>query len=135
MRIAYFCFITAACAALAGMALGIRMGMAQDFALAPVHAHLNLLGWVTMSLFGLYYRGASQMRGRLAWIAGRRRCARLPANDRRPRDLSVERIARGGAIRRAGSLLTFVSMALFLVVLLKDAVKVSPARSPVQLAA
>jgi len=33
--------------------LGIVMGASGDHTLMPVHAHLNLLGWVTMSLFGL----------------------------------------------------------------------------------
>jgi len=41
---------------LAGMAFGIFMGIKQDFALAPAHAHLNLLGFVTMFLSALYYR-------------------------------------------------------------------------------
>jgi len=39
-----------------GMLLGLYMGPTQDATLAPVHAHLNLLGWATMMLFGLYYR-------------------------------------------------------------------------------
>jgi hypothetical protein len=41
---------------LLGMAFGIFMGITQDFALAPAHAHLNLLGFVTLFLSGLYYR-------------------------------------------------------------------------------
>jgi len=40
----------------AGVSLGIWMGIAHDFALAPVHAHLNLLGWASLALFGLAYR-------------------------------------------------------------------------------
>jgi len=40
----------------AGVALGIFMGVSQDHSMHPVHAHLNLLGWVAMSLFGLFYR-------------------------------------------------------------------------------
>ena len=39
-----------------GVALGIHMGASGDHSLHPVHAHLNLLGWVAMSLFGLFYR-------------------------------------------------------------------------------
>ena len=35
---------------------GMYMGMKQDFMLAPVHAHLNLLGWASLGLFGLAYR-------------------------------------------------------------------------------
>ena len=35
------------------VALGIVMGASGDHSLLAVHAHLNLLGWVSMSLFGL----------------------------------------------------------------------------------
>lgn len=42
--------------ALIGMVLGIWMGMNQDFFYAHVHAHINLIGWATMVLFGLAYR-------------------------------------------------------------------------------
>ena len=41
---------------LIGMLAGIAMGVAQDFMLAPAHAHLNLVGGVLLFLFGLYYR-------------------------------------------------------------------------------
>jgi len=41
---------------LVGMALGIVMGIRQDFTLAPAHAHLNLLGFVALFLAALYYR-------------------------------------------------------------------------------
>ena len=42
--------------ALVGMSLGVWMGANQDFALRPVHAHVNLLGFASMMLFGLFYR-------------------------------------------------------------------------------
>ncbi len=38
-----------------GIILGIVMGIIHDFALTPVHAHINLLGWVSMALFGAIY--------------------------------------------------------------------------------
>ena len=41
---------------LIGMLAGIAMGVAQNFMLAPAHAHLNLVGGVLLFLFGLYYR-------------------------------------------------------------------------------
>jgi hypothetical protein len=41
---------------LIGMLAGIAMGITQNFALAPAHAHLNLVGGVLLFLFGLYYR-------------------------------------------------------------------------------
>lgn len=39
-----------------GMIWGIEMGIRQNFALAPAHAHLNLVGGVLLFVFGLYYR-------------------------------------------------------------------------------
>jgi hypothetical protein len=40
----------------AGMLLGIVMGIRQDFQLAPVHAHVNLVGFAAHSVFGLVYK-------------------------------------------------------------------------------
>ena len=42
--------------ALVGMSLGVWMGANQDFVLRPVHAHINLIGFASMMLFGLFYR-------------------------------------------------------------------------------
>ena len=42
--------------ALLGMSLGVWMGANEDFVLRPVHAHINLLGFASMMLFGLFYR-------------------------------------------------------------------------------
>jgi hypothetical protein len=39
-----------------GMIWGIEMGIRQDFAMAPAHAHFNLVGGVLLFVFGLYYR-------------------------------------------------------------------------------
>ena len=38
-----------------GMVFGIWMSASGDHQLASAHAHLNLVGWVTMGLFGLFY--------------------------------------------------------------------------------
>jgi hypothetical protein len=46
----------AALYALAGMALGIHMASSHDHSQMPTHAHLILLGWVSMALYGLFYR-------------------------------------------------------------------------------
>ena len=37
--------------ALVAMFLGITMGIREDFTQAPTHAHLNLVGWVSMALY------------------------------------------------------------------------------------
>ena len=41
---------------LVGMAWGIQMSISQDFTLAPAHAHNNLVGFVVMAIYGVYYR-------------------------------------------------------------------------------
>jgi cbb3-type cytochrome oxidase subunit 1 len=53
-------FRTAILLAIAGILLGISMGVNQDFRLAHMHAHLNLLGWVSFFIFGGYYSLAPQ---------------------------------------------------------------------------
>lgn len=39
----------------AGLFLGLYMSMAHDYVLAPVHAHVNLLGWTTLTIAGILY--------------------------------------------------------------------------------
>src|SRR5210317_824076 len=54
---------------LIGMSLGLKMSMTQNFALHGLHAHLNLLGFVVMTLFGLCYRSWPKMQdGKLATV-------------------------------------------------------------------
>jgi hypothetical protein len=58
---------------LVGMVAGIVMGIREDFALAPAHAHLNLVGGVLLFLFGLYYRlvpaaGTSTLAKAQGWL-------------------------------------------------------------------
>ncbi|EJM91253.1 MULTISPECIES: hypothetical protein [unclassified Pseudomonas] len=36
-----------------GVMLGVAMGASGDHSLFAVHAHVNLLGWVSMALFGI----------------------------------------------------------------------------------
>ena len=38
-----------------GAVMGLAMGLSQQFTLAPVHAHLLLLGWASFALVGLVY--------------------------------------------------------------------------------
>jgi hypothetical protein len=39
-----------------GMILGIVMGASENFAYAPLHAHINLVGFTCHSIFGIVYR-------------------------------------------------------------------------------
>ena len=63
--------------AIAGMAIGIHMAASHQHGIAPAHAHINLVGWVSLFLIGLFYRAHPALdvgRAALAqvwiWIAG-----------------------------------------------------------------
>jgi FtsH-binding integral membrane protein len=56
MRASSACFRAAVLFVLAGMLWGLQMAISQDHTAFPAHAHLNLLGWVSLFLFGIYYR-------------------------------------------------------------------------------
>lgn len=45
-----------------GMVLGIVMGAKQDFQLAAVHAHINLVGFVAHCVFGVVHRAWPALR-------------------------------------------------------------------------
>ena len=49
-------FLTAAIVyCLLGMLLGLHMAMTHDHGEMPTHAHMQLIGWVSFFLFGLFY--------------------------------------------------------------------------------
>ena len=54
-RIATLFMATGAVLALIGMVWGIQMAIIGDHTLAPAHGHLNLIGFVAMSIFGIFY--------------------------------------------------------------------------------
>jgi cbb3-type cytochrome oxidase subunit 1 len=77
MKASTLSFRAAVLLVIAGMVWGIVMGISQDHSTMPAHAHLNLLGWVSLFLFGIYYHLHPAVdRSRLAsvqvwaWIAG-----------------------------------------------------------------
>jgi hypothetical protein len=68
-RITVAFFGAAVLYALAGMLLGMVMGAANDHTLAPVHGHMNLLGWASLALMGTFYGLAGDHAPlRLAWL-------------------------------------------------------------------
>ena len=50
------CFKTAVLFAFGGFIMGIGMAASGNHSVMPAHAHMALLGWVSLFLFGLYYR-------------------------------------------------------------------------------
>ncbi|MFP1633115.1 hypothetical protein ACLB6G_15385 [Zhengella sp. ZM62] len=113
MRGTAFLFVaTAALFVTIGMAWGIQMSATGNHMLAGAHAHLNLVGWVTMGLFGFYYH--------LVPAAGERMLAKIHYAIA---TLGVVTIVpgivmaitrQGETLARIGSVLTILSMLIFL---------------------
>ncbi|GAA3848332.1 hypothetical protein AFIC_000824 [[Pseudomonas] carboxydohydrogena] len=56
MRASSLSFLVAALILALGMIWGLAMAISQNHSTLTAHAHLNLLGWVSLFLFGLFYR-------------------------------------------------------------------------------
>ena len=116
--ISYWFFFVAALSVTIGMIGGIAMAIAQDHTLSPAHAHLNLVGWVTMGLFGLYYHMVPE--------AGARRLAKIHFA---VATIGLLLLAPGIALALVydfeglaalGSLITLASMLIFLWTVIRD---------------
>lgn len=67
-RVSAAFFAAASVFLLLGMTWGMQMGASENFTMMPAHAHLNLLGWVTMALYGTFYAlTPGTLCPRLAW--------------------------------------------------------------------
>ena len=104
-------FATAAILALIGMAWGIQMSATHDHALSPAHGHLNLVGFVAMSVYGAFYGlFPAAAEGRLArlhyWLALAAVAVLTPG-------IAMAIAREQAALAQVGSLLTLASMALF----------------------
>jgi hypothetical protein len=105
---------------LVGMLAGIVMGIEQDFALAPAHTHLNLIGGVMLFLFGLYYRlvpaaGTSVLAKVQGWL-------HIVGAILFPAGVAVV-ILKGASFTAApiiGSLIVTAAMALFAVIVFRS---------------
>jgi OpgC protein len=76
MRASSLSFRAAVLMVIAGMIWGIVMAISENHQTMPAHAHLNLLGWVSLFLFGLFYhlhptidRSRTAVIQTLVWIA------------------------------------------------------------------
>lgn len=67
-RVSKAFFICAVLYGICGMAMGIYMGASENHTLMPVHAHVNLLGWVGLAIMGGFYALVGDRAPiRLAW--------------------------------------------------------------------
>ncbi len=116
--IPFYFMILAVIAVVLGMGWGIQMSASQNHSLAPAHAHLNLVGWVTMSIFAFYYHQVpAAAEGILPQIhlgaAFFGVAAMVPG-------IVMALRQQGETFAKVGSVLTLISMLIFLAVVLKS---------------
>ncbi|WP_372841179.1 hypothetical protein [Phaeovulum sp.] len=101
-----------------GMVGGIAMSIAADHTFAPAHAHLNLVGWVTMALFGFYYHlvpaaGATSLARIHFAVATIGVITMIPG-------IMFAIVEQGELLAKVGSLLSLASMLIFVFTVLRN---------------
>lgn len=119
-NIAFYFFAAAVLCVTAGMAWGIQMGIVHDHSLSPAHGHLNLVGWTTMGLFGLYYSVTPQAAGTMFAkvhfaLAVIGLLCLVPG-------IAISISSGNAGLAIVGSLITFASMLVFLFIVAKNGI-------------
>ncbi|PQO22524.1 hypothetical protein C2I36_12560 [Rhodobacteraceae bacterium WD3A24] len=110
--VAFTFFVTGVVAVVFGMGWGLHMAASGDHAMAGAHAHLNLVGWASFALFGLYYhvtpKAAASVLARIHYAVALAGLVVMV--------IGIALTVRGGSELPAvlGSLLTAASMLIFL---------------------
>lgn len=102
---------------LVGIAIGIYMGVREDFQLVPVHAHINLVGWASLGLFALMYRvypglASSRLARVHFWLAA-------PSAPMLPLGIYIAMLGHGPALAIVASLGWLAGTLVFLVSVLR----------------
>lgn len=118
--IGFYFFMAAVLCVTLGMFWGIHMAISGDHALAPAHAHLNLVGWVTMGLFGVYYTltpaaAASRLAKIHLGLAIAGVIVMVPG-------IAIVLTGGGEGMAAGGSMLTAASMLVFLYTVFKNGI-------------
>ncbi len=111
--VAFWFLLVAALCALLGMVSGVVMAAAQDHSLSPAHAHLNLLGWVSMAIFGFYYHLVPEASARP--LARLHLCLSITATILFTPGIILAIRGQTEVLAQVGALLTIASMLVFLV--------------------
>ncbi|RYE10237.1 MAG: hypothetical protein EOP22_05800 [Hyphomicrobiales bacterium] len=106
----FYFIIVAVIFALIGMFYGMYMAGSGDHLLGGAHAHNNLLGFVTMALYGFYYRAVPSAISGLAtihfWVA-------LVANIVFPLGIAMAILGQTPLFAAVGGGLEIVAMLIF----------------------
>lgn len=114
---------------IAGVAMGMQMGIAHDFTYAPVHAHLNLVGGVLMMVAGVVYATRPGLSPRLIsahYVSHLLGAVLLPAGIYG----SIAGTRWAGPVVGTGSVLTLLALLLFAANLFRRARRAVDAAAP-----
>jgi hypothetical protein len=115
--IAFVFFLAAVICVTVGMMWGMQMAISQDHTLGGAHAHLNLVGWTTLALFGLYYRVTPQAAA--GWLAKLHAVTAITGVTVMVPGIVVAITTGAPALAAVGAVFTTLSMAIFLVTVLR----------------
>lgn len=104
-------FGTGALCALIGMVWGIMMAASNDHGMAPAHAHLNLIGFVVMSIYGTFY--ALAPRAAATRLALAHFLLTVAAVAVMVPGIAIALSNGGETLAKAGSVMAVLSMAIF----------------------
>lgn len=117
----------------AGVTLGVVMAIRHDFGLAPVHAHINLVGWASLSLFGIVYHLFPEMaRSRLAALHF---ILAAPAAVMFPAGIALSILYERPLVAIVAALLWYTGVILFLIQMIGLAFRAAPRETPTLAAA
>lgn len=111
MRYDLIFITTALLCLLVGEGLGIYMGISQNFTLSPAHAHLNMLGWVTLAAFGLIHRVYPALAA--SRLAGLQCAMAIGFNLAMPTGLAIMLLGGGASVVKLASLGVIIATAMF----------------------
>lgn len=110
-------FAAGAVFALIGMVWGIQMSATHDHTLSPAHGHLNLIGFVAMSVFGAFYAlspaaSASRLATAHFWVSVVAVIVLTPG-------IAMAISGAGEVFAQIGSVLAVVTMGMFVFAVVK----------------
>lgn len=106
--------------ALIAMALGIHMAASGNHNQMPTHAHVNLVGWVTIFLYGAFLKLHPASNGRLSSILWFGANAGIILMAVGVYIIYGGNPAGGDPIATVGSLVTILAMALFATIVFRS---------------
>jgi hypothetical protein len=132
-RIANLFFKTAILFLIIGIGIGLQMAISQNHNVIGAHAHINLLGWVTSAIFGGYYAlNPAKAEGRLPLLHYGIYTAGVVIMV-----VSLYLLLQGNTafepVVAGGSIITFIGVLLFAVVVFRGAgATATAARAPAE---